>query len=48
MTRQHAITFARRLRPAPDRFAAAAALHDPNPLLQLRAAGPAPNPRPCP
>jgi hypothetical protein len=28
----------RRLRPSPERFAAAAALHDPNLLLQLRAA----------
>jgi hypothetical protein len=27
-----------RLRPSPERFAAAAALHDPNLLLQLRAA----------
>jgi hypothetical protein len=40
MTRQHPrfTSFVRRLRPAPERFAAAAALYDPNLLLQLRAA----------
>jgi hypothetical protein len=40
MTRQHAtrISIARRLRLSADRFAAAAALQDPNLLLQLQAA----------
>jgi hypothetical protein len=40
MTRKHpaARRLVRRLRPAPERFAAAAALEDPNFLLQLRAA----------
>ena len=40
MTREHptAISIIRRLRPSPDRFAAAAALQDPSLLLQLRAA----------
>ena len=39
MTRTHhtLTSLVRRLRPAPERFAAAAALHDPNLLLQLRA-----------
>jgi hypothetical protein len=32
------IRLARRIRPAAEDFAAAAALHDPNPLLQLQAA----------
>jgi hypothetical protein len=40
MTRKHETrsSIVRRLRPSPDRFAAAAALQDPNLLLQLRAA----------
>jgi hypothetical protein len=40
MTRQHATrsSIVRRLRPAPERFAAAAALQSPGLLLQLRAA----------
>jgi hypothetical protein len=40
MARQHTArsSLLRRLRPSPDRFAAAAALQDPNLLLQLRAA----------
>ena len=40
MTRQHAArsTVVRRLRLSPDRIAAAAALQDPNLLLQLKAA----------
>ena len=39
MARHHATSssFIHRLRPSPERFAAAAALHDPNLLLQLRA-----------
>jgi hypothetical protein len=39
MTRTYrtVMSLVRRLRPAPERFAAAAALHDPNLLLQLRA-----------
>jgi hypothetical protein len=38
MTRQHATlsSIVRRLRPSPERFAAAAALQDPNLMLQLR------------
>jgi hypothetical protein len=40
MARQHssASSVVRRLRPSPERFAAAAALQDPNLLLQLQAA----------
>jgi hypothetical protein len=40
MTRQHAThsSVVRRLRPAPERFAAAAALQNPGLLLQLQAA----------
>jgi hypothetical protein len=39
MTREHRIlTFVRRLRPAPVRFAAAAAPYDPSLLLALQAA----------
>ena len=38
------IRFARRLRPSAESFAAAAALHDPNLLLQLRAAQSEPAP----
>ena len=40
MTRQHPtpISIIRRLRPSPDRFAAAAAVQDPSLLLQLQAA----------
>ena len=39
MTRKHTTrSLIRRLRPSPERFAAAAALQDPNLLLQLRAA----------
>ena len=40
MSREHptSISIVRRLRLSPDRFAAAAALQDPNLLLQLRAA----------
>jgi hypothetical protein len=40
MTRQHATrsSIVRRLRPAPERFAAAAALQNPGLLLQLQAA----------
>ncbi len=44
MTRLHRIAgLARRLRPAPDRVAAAAALQDPNLLLTLRAAAARPD-----
>ncbi|HKE78098.1 MAG TPA: Na+/H+ antiporter NhaA [Solirubrobacteraceae bacterium] len=54
MTLKHTTrSLTRRLRPSPERFAAAAALQDPNLLLQLRAAqsngkrpAPAPKPRP--
>jgi hypothetical protein len=40
MARQHPTpsSLVRRLRPSPERFAAAAALHDPSLLLQLQAA----------
>jgi hypothetical protein len=38
MIRHHAIlNFVRRLRPSPERLAAAAAVYDPGPLLHLRA-----------
>jgi hypothetical protein len=47
MTRHHLLaTFVRRLRPAPDRVAAAAAPYDPTLLLALQAARP--RRTPCP
>ena len=52
MTRKHPTVhrIVRRLRPSPERIAAAAAVQDPNPLLQLRAAqmtGMRPAAEPC-
>jgi Na+/H+ antiporter NhaA len=38
MTRQHRSSIVRRLRPSPERLAAAAAAYDPGPMLQLQAA----------
>jgi hypothetical protein len=37
MIRLHAHSLVRRLRPSPERLAAAAAVHDPGPMLALRA-----------
>jgi hypothetical protein len=37
MTRKHRIIIVRRLRPSPERLAAAAAVYDPGLLLALRA-----------
>jgi hypothetical protein len=49
MTRQHptAKNLLRRLRPAPERFAAAAALQDPSLLMQAQAARPRRSSRPA-